>query len=142
MGELRDPHSALLPDEIESLKMNQGIINRMAENSSRMKKFYLTGCAALIAFYKIDNDVHAWKILCVFLTMSVVLWYLDARYLILERQFRKHHNAIVSGELNYLEQWYFNPRKYKVDGILKTMCSFSLLLYPTAIALCIFLFFI
>lgn len=140
MGELRDPNSAISSDEIEALKMNQGIINRMAENSGKMKKFYLTGCAALIALYKIDSDIQIWKILIVFLIMSVMLWYLDAKYLMLERQFRKHHNAIVNGEVTYLGQWDFNPSRYKVDGLYETMCSFSVCLYPISMLICVFLF--
>ena len=115
MSELRDPNSSLSSDEIEALKMNQGIINRMAENSGKMKKFYLNGCGALIALYKIDNNIRSWKIMVVFLFMSVILWYLDAKYLMLERQFRQHHNAIVNGEVTYLGQWDFNPYRYKVD---------------------------
>ncbi len=142
MSELRDPNSSLSSDEIEALKMNQGIINRMAENSGKMKKFYLTGCAALIALYKIDNNIRSWKIMVVFLFMSVILWYLDAKYLMLERQFRQHHNAIVNGEVTYLGQWDFNPYRYKVDCLYKTMCSFSVCLYPISIVICLFLFFV
>lgn len=141
MSAQRSPDAVLSESEIEALKMNQGIINRMAENSRKTKNLYLTGCAALTALYKIDATISSLKIFIVFITMSCTLWYLDTRYLLLERQFRKHHNAIVHRELRCLEQWNFTPGRYSVGGLYSAMFSFSVLLYPICILVCIFLFF-
>lgn len=63
---------------------------------------------------------------------------MDARYLQLERKFREHHKAIVSGAISSLEMWDFSPARYPVMDIFRTMFSFSAWIYPT-IAIAFFL---
>lgn len=75
--------------------------------------------------------------LLAFMTIAIVFWVMDAKYLQLERQFRKHHMAIISGSIGFLEQWNFNPQKYSKDCVLKVMFSFSLMVYPSAIIVAI-----
>ena len=136
----RDKNAILEQNEIDAIKINQEIIKRMAENSQRIKNFFLAMCAivsALIGKQQIQINSY---ILLAFIVVTTVFWFMDAKYLQLERQFRKHHVSIVSGSIGFLEQWDFNPHRYSKDSTLKLMVSFSLIIYPTAILVgfCIF----
>lgn len=46
MGDMRDRNALLSQDEIEAIKVCQGIINRMAENSAKAKNLFFTISAA------------------------------------------------------------------------------------------------
>ena len=136
----RDKNAILEQNEIDAIKINQEIIKRMAENSQRIKNFFLAMCAIVSALIGKQQIQMSGYILLVFIAVTTVFWFMDAKYLQLERQFRKHHMSIVSGSIGFLEQWDFNPHRYRKDSTLNLMISFSLLIYPTAITLgcCVF----
>lgn len=128
MDQLRDRNATLLPSEIEAIKTNQEIIKRMADNSVKTKNIFLTLFAAAVTFHKsIQIDGF---ILLGFASVIFSMWFTDAKYLQLEKQFRKHHNAIIEGRITYLDQWDFNPAKYEVEPVAKIMfLNFTMWLY-------------
>ena len=133
----RDKNAILEQNEIDAIKINQDIIKRMADNSQKIKNFFLAMCAIVVALMGKQQAQITCYFLLAFMAIAIVFWVMDAKYLQLERQFRKHHMAIVSGSIGFLEQWNFNPKQYSKDCILKVMFSFSLMIYPSAILIAI-----
>lgn len=131
MGDVRDRNDILHPQAIEAIKMNQDIIKRLAENAQKIKTYFLSMCALCTVLAK-DIPAHA---IVLFTAITLVFWYMDARYLRLERQFREHHKAIVNGSIPRLDYLSFNPGRYVVPSILSTMFSFSELIYPSILVL-------
>lgn len=127
--ENRDPRYALSSNEIEAIKVTQDIIKRMADNSQKTKTLFISICAGFYALLGAKLLAFNYKTMSVFLIVCVILWVVDARYLQLERCFREHHKAIVTG-IAPLDVWNFNPKKYKASCIFYTMFSFSLWIYP------------
>lgn len=132
MDQARDRNNVLMPNEIEAIKANQEIIKRMADNSAKTKTVFLALFAAAVTLHKsIHLDCF---VLLGFVSVIFAMWYTDARYLQLERQFRKHHQAILNGTIGYLDQWAFNPVKYKVEPVAKIMfLNFTMWLYWLAL---------
>ena len=88
MGDMRDRNALLRQDEIEAIKVCQGIINRMAENSAKAKNLFFTISAAFVVLlgssaFEVDE-----RTLGGYAVISIALWYVDARYLQLEQMFR------------------------------------------------------
>lgn len=121
-----------MPNEIEAIKVNQEIIKRMAENSAKTKNVFLALFAAAVTLHKTIN-IDGFVLLG-FFSVILSMWYTDAKYLQLERQFRKHHQAILNGTISYLDQWSFNPSKYEVEPVAKIMfLNFTMWLYWLAL---------
>lgn len=133
MGQVRDRGAILENQEIEAIKVNQEIIKRMADNSQKIKNVFLATSALAATLAGSGSFPPTRVFLYVFVAIAVVFWIMDAKYLQLERGFRKHHAAIVNGSINYLDQWDFNPKRDGLDCLIKVMFSFSLLIYPAAI---------
>ena len=132
MDQLRDRNAILMPNEIEAIKVNQEIIKRMAENSAKTKNIFLALFAAAVTLHKTIN-IDGFVLLG-FFSVILSMWYTDAKYLQLERQFRKHHQAILNGTISYLDQWSFNPSKYEVEPVAKIMfLNFTMWLYWLAL---------
>ncbi|UOR62247.1 hypothetical protein MPG63_00485 [Helicobacter pylori] len=74
---------------IEELKILQGVINRMAQNSLECKKWTLV-LAARVLSLKIEVISHLYG-LCVLGVLLACFYLLDAYYLMLERLFREQY---------------------------------------------------
>ena len=133
MEETRDPCSQLSPQEIEAIKTTQDIIKRMAENSAKTKTIFIAVTAAMGAFLKPEVSLQTLFALLVYLALTVTLWHMDASYLQLERKFRSHSNAIVSGSISSLDRWLFNISKYKAESVTSIMMkNFTTRIYRVA----------
>jgi hypothetical protein len=133
MNQLRDPNAVLGQHEIEAIKVNQEIIKRMADNSQKIKNIFFILCAAIATLLKSDYIMKEPKTLLLFTFIVLVFWIMDAKYLQLERQFRKHHILIVQGAIGSLGMWKFDANKQPKDCLPKVMISFSLFLYPATL---------
>ncbi len=71
----------------EELKILQGVINRMAQNSLECKKWTLALAVGVLSL-KIEAISHLYG-LCVLGVLLLCFWFLDAYYLMLERLFRE-----------------------------------------------------
>ncbi len=76
---------------IAHLKMIQAVIARLAQNSFILKGWSVTLATGLLAVALKDKDIYA--ILAFFPTL--VLWGLDAYYLMQERLFRQLHDSVA-----------------------------------------------
>lgn len=133
MEETRDPSSLLSPQEIEAIKTTQDIIKRMAENSAKTKTIFIAITAAMGAFLRPEVSLQTLFALLIYLALTVTLWHMDASYLRLERKFRSHSNAIVSGSISSLDRWLFNISKYKAESVTSIMMkNFTIRMYRVA----------
>lgn len=133
MCQARDKNALLSVQEIDAIKLTQEIIKRMAENSQKIKNYFLATCAFFCAIIGHGVIVLDRRTCVAFLAIAIAFWATDARYLRLERQFREHHKAIVAGAISSLEMWDFSPTRYNVVSTIRTMFSFSEWLYPTMV---------
>lgn len=133
-------HSNIDSHQLEAIKINQDIIKRMHDSSQRIKNYFLTLSGAIIIFMgskSIDNPYF----LIGFIFIISAFWYMDSRYLQLERSFIKHHNAILDGNIDCLEQFRFNAKAYKKDNLIKLMfLNFTMIIYPIMIIISLFMF--
>ena len=137
----RDPSSQLSQQEIEAIKVTQDIIKRMSDNSQKMKNIFLGASAVFYALIGKGLAYSGCKVFLAYAIISIMFWFLDSRYLLLERKFRDHNIAIVLGSIPSLEVWGFNPHKYQRESIWKTMFSFSEIIYPIMIfVMCLFIY--
>jgi len=93
MPEKSDFYPADNPAATVHINLLQGIINRLANNSSSCKTWCLTLTGALLSL------AGATKVpaLVVFVILPIlILRYLDSRYLAQERAYRRHYNDIVA----------------------------------------------
>lgn len=108
----------LREQEIAHLGFVQGVISRMATNSFAMKALAVTSVTAVIALYVSKQGAPKEIILSGFLPV-VVFWWLDAKYLRLEKLYRKLYDAIRSGD--DVAPFDLNWRAYddKVEATIK-----------------------
>src|SRR2546427_8485720 len=86
------------PDDysrLEHLKLIQGVITRMGQNSFALKGWSVTLVAALTAF-AVNQHRRAYALLAVF--PAAIFWALDAYYLWQERRFRDAYNEACNGK--------------------------------------------
>lgn len=83
---------------IEHLKMIEGVIDRLARNSSNMKGWFLAIIVALFGFRL--SRVNISPLWVIFL--GVVFWALDSYYLRLERKYCRLFADIASGNKGIL----------------------------------------
>lgn len=80
---------------LEHLKLVQGVITRMGQNSFALKGWSVTLVAALMAL-AVNAHRRAYALLGLF--PSVIFWALDAYYLCQERRFRDVYDEVCAGK--------------------------------------------
>ena len=124
-------------DRVEHLKMIQNIISRMAGNSSLMKRWAMVLVPAVATFGKFgDAPIVAGIAGGIPL---IFMWWQDAKYLRLERAYRKLYEAIVAGEEVKMFDLDSRPYLARVGSDYKTLCSWSVASFypPLLVALAI-----
>ncbi|WP_100983424.1 hypothetical protein [Helicobacter pylori] len=104
---------------IEELKILQGVINRMAQNSLECKKWTLALAVGVLSL-KIDAISHLYG-LCVLGVLLACFYLLDAYYLTQERLLRKQYQWLIENRLKTDE------RSFEVFPIHQTCQSAQLL---------------
>ncbi len=87
---------------IEELKILQGVINRMAQNSLECKKWTLALAVGVLSL-KIEAISHLYGVLGVLLACFYLL---DAYYLMLERLFREQYEWLIKNRLKTDERLF------------------------------------
>jgi hypothetical protein len=80
------------------LAMIQGVVNRMATNSFGLKTMAVAVTAASAAYYG-AVAAASWVVAAGVWVALFVLWLLDAKYLQLERLFRKLYDGVRTGSV-------------------------------------------
>ena len=81
--------------KVEHLKLAQGVILRMAGNSAQMKMWAVSLVTATYIFSGVSADPH-WLVGVGGLVPVLAFWSMDARYLHLERCYRKLYEAVLA----------------------------------------------
>ena len=95
-----------LKARVEHLKMIQAVIARMATASSDIKKFSLPVIGAMLAY---SFPVGHWRALIPTLLITIISWYLDARYLWQEKCFRDLHDEVRKEGLATMPNFRMTP---------------------------------
>ncbi|WP_441734061.1 hypothetical protein [Helicobacter pylori] len=120
----------------EELKILQGVINRMAQNSLECKKWTLVLAVGVLSL-KIEAISHLYG-LCVLGVLLACFYLLDAYYLMLERLFREQYRWLIKNRLKTDERLFevFPARQTcRFALYLCTMLSFSLFCFNKVLAI-------
>ncbi|WQV35583.1 hypothetical protein KVK49_06785 [Helicobacter pylori] len=122
---------------IEELKILQGVINRMAQNSLECKKWTLVLAVGVLSL-KIEAISNSYG-LCVLGVLLLCFWFLDAYYLTQERSFRKQYQWLIENRLKTDERLFEVLPAHQTCRCVQFLCSmFSFSLFPYwALGLCL-----
>ncbi|WP_121054722.1 hypothetical protein [Helicobacter pylori] len=114
---------------VEELKILQGVINRMAQNSLECKKWTLALVVGVLSL-KIEAISNSYG-LCVLGVLLLCFWFLDAYYLTQERSFREQYQWLIENRLKADERLFEFPthQTCQLTQLLSAMRSFSLFPY-------------
>ncbi|MBH0250692.1 hypothetical protein [Helicobacter pylori] len=115
---------------IEELKILQGIINRMAQNSLECKKWTLALVVGVLSL-KIEAISNSYG-LCILGVLLLCFWFLDAYYLKQEKLFRKQYQWLIENRLKTDERLFEvlpAHQTCQLTQFLSAMRSFSLFPY-------------
>lgn len=122
---------------IEELKILQGAINRMVQNSLECKKWTLALAVGVLSL-KIEAISHLCG-LCVLGVLLACFYLLDAYYLMLERLFREQCKWLIKNRLETDERLFEVFPAYQTCRFALYLCTMlSLSLFPYwALGLCL-----
>lgn len=94
---------------VKHLEITQGVINRLANNSSLIKGWSMTILAAAVLFIAKNNSSYSAYLTLSFIIPVISFWILDGYFLWQERLFRGVYNDIrkqenTNFEMNILKQ--------------------------------------
>ncbi|MFP6032794.1 hypothetical protein ACLF8P_07115 [Helicobacter pylori] len=114
---------------VEELKILQGVINRMAQNSLECKKWTLALAVGVLSL-KIEAISHLYG-LCVLGVLLACFYLLDAYYLTQERLFREQYQWLIKNRLKTDARLFEFPthQTYHLTQFLSAMRSHSLFPY-------------
>lgn len=92
---MSDEANPLSDQKIKHLDMIQGIITRMASESSSMKRYALAAAAAVNST---AAGTDTWYLALAGAALTGVFWLMDAQYLSQERQFRSLYDTVRKPE--------------------------------------------
>jgi len=114
------------------LQMVQGIITRMAGNSAQMKTWAVSLVTAAYVFSGVSTDPH-WLIGAGGCIPVVAFWAMDARYLHLERCYRRLYEAVRAQEDIQPFDLDYRPYAASVDPVWRVAWSWSVCLFYGAL---------
>ena len=109
---------------IEHLKLVQGVVTRMAGNSTQMKTWAVSLVTAAVVFSGLSDEPH-WLIALGGCIPVIAFWTMDAKYLHLERCYIKLYEAVVDDAS--VKSFELDYRLYvsKVGSVWKIAWSWS-----------------
>ena len=123
----------LSDNQVAHLGMIQGVINRMASNSFALKALAVTIAAAIIAITGTQQNA---PVLASFVGLFpvVVFWLMDAKYLRLEKLYRKLYDHVRKGK--EWETFSMNVTTFNddVSPTLRIAISWSVIWFYLAVA--------
>ncbi len=122
---------------VEELKILQGIINRMVQNSLECKKWTLALVVGVLSL-KIEAISNFYG-LCVLGVLLLCFWFLDAYYLKQERLFREQYQWLIKNRLKTDERLFEALPVQKTCQLMQLLSAmFSVSLFPyLVLALCL-----
>ena len=135
-------------DVLKELDMLQNCISRMSTNSFALKGWYVTVITALFAFIFTADRALIGKLLGVLIITTIVFWYLNSYYLLLERKYRAQYewvleNRIYSEEISTEKIFDLNVNGKSDEKFISAMLSTTfkvLYILPLSIEVLVFMF--
>jgi len=112
--------------EIAHLGMIQDVVSRMASNSFALKALAMTLASAVLAFSG-SVDEPKWMYPLAGMLPQLVFWYLDAKYLRLERLYRRLYDEVRAGQLSSSFSMETSAFKSEVSSTIRIAFSWSVL---------------
>ena len=91
MEEEHQPQSVSMESKLKHLELIQGVINRMASNSFRLKEWSVVLVSAILV---LAASEHSGEVALIALVPTVVFWGLDAYFLRQERLYRALYDHV------------------------------------------------
>ncbi|GAA7232799.1 hypothetical protein HpCK35_17550 [Helicobacter pylori] len=114
---------------IEELKILQGVINKMAQNSLERKKWTLVLAVGVLSL-RIEAISHLYG-LCVLGVLLACFYLLDAYYLTQERLFREQYQWLIKNRLKTDERLFEVFPAHQTCQSAQLLCAmFSFSLFP------------
>ncbi len=122
---------------VEELKILQGVINRMAQNSLECKKWTLALVVGVLSL-KIEAVSNSYG-LCVLGVLLACFYLLDAYYLMREKLFREQYQWLIENRLKTDERLFeVFPTHQTCQSMQLLSAMFSISLFPYwVLALCL-----
>ena len=109
---------------VEHLKLIQGVVTRMAANSSQMKTWAVSLVTAAFVFSGLTNDPH-WLIPLGGCVPVIAFWVMDARYLHLEKCYIQLHSTVLKDKGVREFDLDYQPYVKNVTSVWKIAWSWS-----------------
>lgn len=123
------------------LELIQGVVSRMARNSV-LVKIWTVSIVTVYVFSGFSDNPH-WLTAVGGCFSIFGFWYVDARYLQLERCYVRLHNAVVNGKQVLAGDLNYRPYIQEVDTVFAVSMSWSVFIfYGILLILMVFLFWI
>ena len=87
-------------DIFKEIELIQSCITRMASNSFTMKGWHVGIISALIVFFFSKDAINYHVLFIVIATVTLIFWYLDSYYLMLERKYRWKYQWILKNRID------------------------------------------
>lgn len=97
-----------MEQKLKHLEFIQGVITRMNSNSFSIKTWMMTILAAFLALYASNQNANY---LLIAIVPTFIFWFLDAKYLKIEKQYRILYKETVA---NNVESFDMDSSKYDV----------------------------
>lgn len=108
-----------MDNKLKHLELIQGVINRMASNSFKLKGWAVTLASGVFALASKDADKMYFLITYV---LVIVFWLLDSYYLWQERLYRTLYNDVRTKDGNDID-FLLNVSNYANNPVKNTFCS-------------------
>jgi len=117
---------------VEYLNMIQGVIARIAGNGATLKNYCVTLATAVCGLAVTIQQPMAAMLA---LLLVLICWGLDARYLHLERGYRRLFDEVRGEDWNTQPSFSLRPGKLTCQGLGEAICSWSILIFYLPLAL-------
>lgn len=87
-------------DVFKEIELIQSCISRMASNSFAMKGWHIGIISALIVFFFSKDTINYHALFIVIAAVTLIFWYLDSYYLMLERKYRWKYQWVLNNRVN------------------------------------------
>lgn len=114
-------------DQLKYLDILQNTITRMAENSAKIKNWFIISTGGLLSIF-FTQDIQDENLLWVAVIITILFYFSDTFYLMLEKSFRKKFENFINDPNTKL--FDMNIKEYKnFKTFWKAFKSFSMIPY-------------
>lgn len=87
-------------DVFKEIEQIQSCISRMAHNSFSIKGWHIGLVSALLVFFLQNDNINYYALFSIIAVVTLIFWYLDSYYLMLERKYRWKYQWVIEERVN------------------------------------------